>query len=1575
MMKKIVLLIAFPLFSLTLFSQVGINNTDPKASLEITASNATSPSNTDGILIPRIDEFPSSNPTADQDGMLVFVTGNGTPSEGFYYWNNGTSSWTAIAGVADNDWNISGTFIDSGTRDVYIGPNGAADTDLLISGDILDQDSTIHFIDPNSVSHIFELQMDNGTATDPAINFYFENNTGIYRPEAGSIGIANNGTDKFRFTQQGQLEYYNTGNSIFLGTEAGQNDDLSGRQNIGIGYRALRNNASGARNIAIGTGAMLLSTGGSTNVAIGDDAMAASTSGSNNVSIGTQTLFRNTTGNNNVAVGGTAMRENTIGINNTALGFRALYNTIRNANVAIGYESGFTNSTGTQNTFVGTGTGHLTTGSSNIFLGYNAGYNETGSNKLYIENSNSSNPLIYGEFDTNIIRANGTLQINNPAGTGYQFPTIDGTSGQVLSTDGAGNLSFTAAAADNDWTTTGNDIYSSNTGFVGIGDTTPDYKLDLEYAGTIDRAAGIDYNYTAGTGLSKGLTVSAQTSSSGFLIGFETEITNSNASSETIAIQGINSSNSASKVGLYGNVVGGGTQNTGVNGRADGATTNYGGYFSANSASATTNYGIVAIGENASGTNWAGYFGDASPGSGNVFINDNLRVDGLLGVDPTGSGYMFPAADGTNGQVLTTNGTGTLSFADAPMDTDWTDVGADIERQSGDVYIGDTFNTNNDLYISDRIIDWDSNTYYLDPATGSRLNEVDFDSGNVSDPSVTFTDPDTGIFASLTGYLDFTNNGTTTMSLRSNNHIAVNTIFDYGQLGVVSEDFGTETISARNTDAGTGVDINITGNKSTFGGTMTALNISQTGTSTADVNKFGIYNSSNGSGAGDITAIRNWIQSGSSYSGFVFGTRNDILYNSSLSTYAVYNNLTGTNTGTEYGTYNTISGGNSNKYGTYTSIGSSEGGTHYGIYTDVQKSTGFAAYHIGRTYLGESTINRYFMPAADGTSGQVITTDGVGNLSWTNTSSESTTANNGLTETGDNIQLGGALTQATTITQGANSLNFNLNGTGDFNITDNGNDAFTVEDSGEVGIGTSGPIARLDVRETSNTASQAIYLIKTDNSSSFNSAMQIERTSNGTGVTRGIDLNYYGTGTGAHYGMDVLFSGSGGAFRNAFNSEFTGTATGSKRGLSTDFAGSGSGSRTGMYTDFGSSVNGAQYGVYSQFDGSNGSYTGVQNVMSGSTNNAAFGMFNSLVGTGTGAKTGVSNSFSGANGNANVYVGVDNSLNDTGNGNRWGVRNNLDGTGNGIQYGTWNDLTGSGSGDKYGSYNNIDSGAGGTHYGTYSQVNVSSGWAGYFLGRNYMQDRLSIGELDNANAGLNVSGNSGGTISQIEVEETVANDGARIRFTNSAETTNQWLLFGRADNTTADSRFNINHTSTGNIIHIRGDGRVGINNSAPTYALELPNNATVSVGQARANAWITYSDGRIKKNQETMSYGLMEILQLKPKSYQQFASKFEDGELRLKEGSEQDNIGFIAQEVYHILPEVVHKPQDESNDLWSVDYEKVVPVTVKAIQELYDKITNLESENAELKSMVLKYAQLESRLKALEGTPISAENN
>ena len=68
----------------------------------------SSPANTDGVLIPKIDAFPLTNPTATQQGMMVYLTtSSGSNEPGFYYWDNVTTDWKPL-GNNSNTWSISG---------------------------------------------------------------------------------------------------------------------------------------------------------------------------------------------------------------------------------------------------------------------------------------------------------------------------------------------------------------------------------------------------------------------------------------------------------------------------------------------------------------------------------------------------------------------------------------------------------------------------------------------------------------------------------------------------------------------------------------------------------------------------------------------------------------------------------------------------------------------------------------------------------------------------------------------------------------------------------------------------------------------------------------------------------------------------------------------------------------------------------------------------------------------------------------------------------------------------------------------------------------------------------------------------------------------------------------------------------------------------------------------------------------------------------------------------------------------------------------------------------------------------
>ncbi|MDT8411696.1 MAG: tail fiber domain-containing protein [Vicingaceae bacterium] len=100
-----------------------------------------------------------------------------------------------------------------------------------------------------------------------------------------------------------------------------------------------------------------------------------------------------------------------------------------------------------------------------------------------------------------------------------------------------------------------------------------------------------------------------------------------------------------------------------------------------------------------------------------------------------------------------------------------------------------------------------------------------------------------------------------------------------------------------------------------------------------------------------------------------------------------------------------------------------------------------------------------------------------------------------------------------------------------------------------------------------------------------------------------------------------------------------------------------------------------------------------------------------------------------------------------------------------------------------------------------------------------------------------------------------------------------------------------------------------------------------------ANGVINTSDKSQKKNIVALNYGIREVMNLKPVSFQWINGKLTNNQ----------KLGFIAQDLIEILPEVVHKDEDESNPL-GVYYSDIIPVLTKAIQEQQQMIENQEQK-------------------------------
>ncbi|MBS1574851.1 MAG: tail fiber domain-containing protein, partial [Bacteroidetes bacterium] len=95
------------------------------------------------------------------------------------------------------------------------------------------------------------------------------------------------------------------------------------------------------------------------------------------------------------------------------------------------------------------------------------------------------------------------------------------------------------------------------------------------------------------------------------------------------------------------------------------------------------------------------------------------------------------------------------------------------------------------------------------------------------------------------------------------------------------------------------------------------------------------------------------------------------------------------------------------------------------------------------------------------------------------------------------------------------------------------------------------------------------------------------------------------------------------------------------------------------------------------------------------------------------------------------------------------------------------------------------------------------------------------------------------------------------------------------------------------------------------------------------NGTIQTSDARLKKNIQPLNYGLNELMQLKPVSY-----NWIDNSMPGKK------IGLIAQDVKKIVPEVIIG--DESKETLGMNYAEMVPVLINAIKELNTEVSTLE---------------------------------
>ena len=234
------------------------------------------------------------------------------------------------------------------------------------------------------------------------------NNNSFFGSSAGANNAGNNNSF---FGKHAGFTNIGGHHNSFFGTDAGQ--DNTANYNSFFGADSGLKNSTGAENSFFGAEAGLNNTTGESNSFFGADAGDLNSEGSSNSFFGDNSGVLNDTGDSNSFFGARAGEKSSTG----------------NQNVLIGALSGISLISGWNNTFIGIQAGQLTTGSNNSYFGGYSGSKITGgsrniclgyasgpttqvhiSNRLYIDIKESDSPLIYGEFENDFVKINGTLE-------------------------------------------------------------------------------------------------------------------------------------------------------------------------------------------------------------------------------------------------------------------------------------------------------------------------------------------------------------------------------------------------------------------------------------------------------------------------------------------------------------------------------------------------------------------------------------------------------------------------------------------------------------------------------------------------------------------------------------------------------------------------------------------------------------------------------------------------------------------------------------------------------------------------------------------------------------------------------------------------------------------------------------------------------------------------------------------------------------------------------------------------------------------------------------------------------------
>jgi len=402
---------------------VGINNTNPQAKIHIDGQQIlTNTNGTEGASL-----FLGRSGNVSQAAEINFVENSsasyaygfrfrldGAGNKLYLESNNGSSgspsyfdlmAFNRAGGVeVENSLSVNGTYFgeypkDSGLDNVVMGSGNATSMTAgqysIISGKFNARDATT--IAYSNISGI------NNVDDATSVNYVFAN--GAYNNQF------NSGSSSYNFFN-GYLNARDAQGTLY--------SFLNGRENAEDAASVSYSFYNGFKNLHAGTGSALYNFfNGRENAALAVDADYSFLAGFRNVYTGAADLdYAFITGVENAYNAASSM------VSTNIMGSRNAYTTTGNLNyfTSIGYENGKLPTVALNNT---------------ILLGFRQGYSvgsEGAAAYRLAIGMYQDNPLIYGEFDNEVLKVNGNLTVTDRAGTPDKGATFD-SAGKLVESD------------------------------------------------------------------------------------------------------------------------------------------------------------------------------------------------------------------------------------------------------------------------------------------------------------------------------------------------------------------------------------------------------------------------------------------------------------------------------------------------------------------------------------------------------------------------------------------------------------------------------------------------------------------------------------------------------------------------------------------------------------------------------------------------------------------------------------------------------------------------------------------------------------------------------------------------------------------------------------------------------------------------------------------------------------------------------------------------------------------------------------------------------------------------------------